>query len=143
MLITRRLSSRSIGEWTVMLKAAAILVATNVALRLCNFQAIRRLLIRCARRVRPIGKPVDAEKIVRAVERISRPLRARSTCLSIALTAEALLTHYGHDSVLCLGAKRASGQFTAHAWVEQNDAVLIGGPREVTLEYARFPSIPV
>jgi hypothetical protein len=143
MRIMPRLRSRSIGEWTVIVEAAAILIATNAALRLCNFQVLRRVLIRCARRVPPFGRPVEAEQIVDAVERISRRLRAISTCLSIALTAEAILTHYGYDSVLCLGAKRESGQFSAHAWVERNNAVLIGGPREVTLEYARFPMIPV
>jgi hypothetical protein len=131
------------SEWTVMLKAAAILVAANTALHLCKFRPLRRVLIFWARRIRPGGQPVSAEKVVHTVERLNRRLTAGSTCLSIALTAEVLLTHYGHESVLCLGAKHESGQFIAHAWLERNNTVLIGGPREVTQEYARFPTIPI
>jgi hypothetical protein len=99
--------------------------------------------MRSAARLQPFGSPIDAEKIVQSIERVSRWLQVGSTCLSIALTAEALLKHYGHESLLCLGAKRENGQFTAHAWIERDSTVVIGGPREITLQYTRFPSIPV
>jgi hypothetical protein len=127
----------------VLVEAAVLLVATSGALPLWNFRSIRRVLMRSAARLQPFGSPIDAEKIVQSIERVSRRLRVGSTCLSIALTAEALLKHYGYESLLCLGAKRENGQFTAHAWIERDSAVVIGGPREITLQYTRFPSIPV
>jgi hypothetical protein len=142
MQLVRRLRSRNASEWLLILESAAMLVGTTTALRFCRFQPVRRLLMWYARITRPFVEHVAVEKIVHEIEAIKGRLRLEPTCLTIALTAEALLAQYGHDCVLCLGAKRNAGAFQAHAWIERNDSVVIGGPRELTREYTRFPRIP-
>jgi len=120
-----------------------LLVAANRALRVCRFTSIRKALHYWARSLKPLSFPMKAEQIIRAVERSKERLGPAYTCLAVALTTEALLTQHGYESVLCVGAKRAEGTFEAHAWIERDGAVVVGGPKEVTLQYTRFPRIPL
>jgi hypothetical protein len=55
-----------------------------------------------------------------------------------ALPAHALLSRHGHPAQLCLGVRRGDGQaFEAHAWVEDDERILIGdGPVE---RFSRLP----
>ncbi len=120
-----------------------MMAVTSAALRFCHFQVVRRMLIGYARMMSKIARPVEPETIVREVERSLGGFRTQGTCLAAALTAEALFTQHGYDSVFCIGARRNSGRFEAHAWIERDDRVVVGGPKELTLEYTRFPGIPV
>jgi hypothetical protein len=52
-----------------------------------------------------------------------------------ALVAEAMLTHYGHPVELRIGVSRNSGTFAAHAWVERDGEIVIGGPESVVRQY--------
>ena len=119
-----------------------MLVCARGALRYCRFQTVRRALWASAGIARYFLPGVDAGTIIEQVERSRRGLD-RQTCLSVALTAEALLRQHGYDAELCLGAKREGGRFRAHAWIERGGAVVVGGPLELTAEYCRFPRIPV
>jgi hypothetical protein len=50
------------------------------------------------------------------------------TCLTQALAAQVLLARSGDQSDLRIGVTRDSnGKFLAHAWLERQGAVLIGG----------------
>lgn len=49
----------------------------------------------------------------------------KSTCLVQAITAQILMTHYNHDSILRIGVKK-SKDFEAHAWVEINSKIVFG-----------------
>ena len=51
-----------------------------------------------------------------------------ATCLVRALAAETLLRKYGHDACLRIGVSKNSSQvLLAHAWVESEGQVVIGG----------------
>jgi hypothetical protein len=63
-----------------------------------------------------------------------------TTCLVRALAAQALLARRGHASQLRLGVARGSGRaFEAHAWLEQDGRVLVGGPLDG--RYVPFPAL--
>jgi hypothetical protein len=50
------------------------------------------------------------------------------TCLNQALAAQMLLAQRGYPALLHIGvAKGKEGQFQAHAWVESEGKVVIGG----------------
>ena len=52
----------------------------------------------------------------------------RATCLTQALTMQVLLERAGYDARLRIGVARGDeGQFQAHAWVESQDGIVIGG----------------
>ncbi len=49
-------------------------------------------------------------------------------CLARALTTQLLLNRYGYPHELCIGvAKDASQKIEAHAWIEYQGRVVIGG----------------
>ncbi len=79
----------------------------------------------------PNGRPVPPpDRVVWAVGVADRMV-PRTTCLVRALAAQALLARRGHASQLRLGVTRGSGRaFEAHAWLERDGCVLIGGPVE-------------
>ena len=51
-----------------------------------------------------------------------------ATCLIQAIAAQNVLAEHGHASILKIGVSAdATGEFAAHAWLEQDGRVLIGG----------------
>lgn len=53
----------------------------------------------------------------------------RATCLVRGLATQVLLAHEGIHSDLCIGvAKDDPSSFEAHAWVETDGTVVMGGP---------------
>jgi hypothetical protein len=67
----------------------------------------------------------SVERIVWAIEKAAR-LTPATTCLSVALASQFLLSSNGHASELHVGVSRTAGKFAAHAWVEHEGRVLIG-----------------
>ena len=59
-----------------------------------------------------------------------RRIPGGSNCLVQALAAAVLLGRHGYSSRLRLGVARApDGRLEAHAWVERDGKLLLGGPR--------------
>jgi len=51
-----------------------------------------------------------------------------ATCLTQAMAARMLLSIYGHKADLRIGVLREDDDLKAHAWLEKDGRVLIGGP---------------
>ncbi|HTE44955.1 MAG TPA: lasso peptide biosynthesis B2 protein [Gemmatimonadaceae bacterium] len=84
------------------------------------------------------GLRVDPSQIAWQVG-LANALIPRSTCLVRALVAEQLLAEAGYASVLRLGvATTTDGAFMAHAWLECDGRVLIGGD---TSPFTAFESV--
>jgi hypothetical protein len=78
-------------------------------------------------RRRPASRRGDLARIARHV-RLGSRLVPRCTCLVQALVAEQLLAESGHASVVRFGMADAADQrSSAHAWVECEGRVLVGG----------------
>lgn len=125
----RRLLCLSAVERRLFFEAMLLLGTTRLGLWLLPFQTLRRLLERFAEMpVRSQGtEPVSKYKLVRAVERAGHYMPA-STCLTLALTAQLLLVRQGYPAVLRIGVVKGDrGRIDAHAWVESEDEVVIGG----------------
>lgn len=67
----------------------------------------------------------------------------QASCLTQAMTAQILLRRYGHPATLRIGVTRGGkGDFQAHAWVESNGAVVIGGTEaELVKKYVMLPAL--
>ena len=113
---------------------------TQLSLRFCSFQQVRRVLL-AAGRVGRRNRPVKSETLLWAMQAAKRRCPLRTTCLGEALVAEALFRQHGYQPTLCIGAARRDGRFEAHAWLEHDNAVVIGGPVEIVQQYSRFPEI--
>src|SRR6266540_2459767 len=93
----RRLAGLSARERLLLLQATILMATVRVGLKALPFAA--------GRQVSFIG-----------------------TCLTQALVAHVMLSRRGHPSNLRIGVKRdVHGTFTAHAWLERDGHVLIGG----------------
>lgn len=71
--------------------------------------------------------PPEAHAVGHAVEAARRAV-PHATCLVLALAAQVLLVRLGRPAELHLGGTRsAGGEFEAHAWVESEGEVVVGG----------------
>ena len=67
-------------------------------------------------------------KIGRAVTRASRIVPGARTCLVQAIAVQVMLAQKGYPANLCLGAKKdGKSDLKAHAWIESNGSVVVGG----------------
>jgi Transglutaminase-like superfamily len=115
---------------SLLIRAALLLWATRLGLWLLPFQTLRRLLARLApgpTRV-PGTDGLSRERVVWAVETAARHMPLANTCLTQALAAQVLLARRGYPALLRIGVvKGDKDNLQAHAWVESEGEVVIGG----------------
>jgi hypothetical protein len=129
-------------------RAAVLLPAIAVSLRIRGFRATQAALQNFS--IAPkIEKSVDAGERVelasRMVNAAARHGWKRATCLERSLALWWLLRREGITSSVRIGARKASGKFEAHAWVEWGGAALNepgDGHRHYAAFDAEFPSQP-
>ena len=90
----------------------------------------------CGRRL--TRRKVSPAILVWALERAKRSKSSPGNCLTEALTAEVLFKQFGYEPVLCIGAAKHNGKFAAHAWLEHDQVVIVGGPEAHIREFSRF-----
>lgn len=92
-----------------------------------RLQVVKRVLAHFAKTPRT-GRPPTAnpERIAWAVQAASRYV-PDAACLVQALAAQVLLARNGYQSDLRIGVALEQGVLQAHAWVESQGKVLIGG----------------
>jgi hypothetical protein len=126
----RRFLRISAAERRLLIRAAVLLQVISVGMRLLPFRTLRRLLA-LAQKARAGSRRVDGipvERIAGAVEAAGRYMPGEKTCLTQALAAQTLLVRQGYPALLHIGAaKGEEGQLRAHAWVESEGRVVIGG----------------
>lgn len=81
-----------------------------------------------------------AERIAWAVARTSR-LVPGASCLTQALTTQWLLGAYGYSSTVRIGVSRNAAHMEAHAWVEHDGRVIIGGTTDSLAHFAVLPAL--
>jgi hypothetical protein len=126
------------------MRTAVLLWIVRLALWCVPFAKIRALLNarRISRRNKHVrsGRPHhrdDLPRVARHVRLASRVV-PRSSCLVRAFVAEQLLAEAGYESVLRIGAARTpDDRFTAHAWVECEGHVVVGGDVSGFAEFRR------
>ena len=128
----RNFFRRSIAEQTLLAEATVLLLISRIGLRTMPFVRLRTFLSLFARIRTRRGQRVRADnridRIVWAVETAGQQFPAIGTCLTEALTAHVLLARSGFRSDLRIGVSRdPNGKFLAHAWLENDGIVLIGG----------------
>jgi hypothetical protein len=110
-------------------EAFAAALAVRIGLSLLPFSTLRRVIDAATRAPRAgvrRGRPPVA-RVVWAVEVAGRRLPG-TTCLARALTAHVLLTRRGYATRIHIGVARDEpGRLEAHAWVEGEGQVLVGG----------------
>jgi hypothetical protein len=84
----------------------------------------------------------DLKRAVWAIESVGKYILGDSPCLTQALATQHLLTRLNKQSELCIGvAKDDGGKLVAHAWVESDGMIIIGGSEDSIKHYTKLPSL--
>ena len=107
----------------------AVVIFVRVALYLTKFTQIRRWLVRPAAGSR--DNAARAHLVARAVSQAARYV-PNATCMTQALTGQAVLSWLGVPTELVLGAACAANKETSeatdfHAWLIWEETVILGG----------------
>jgi len=117
----------SSGERRLLMKTWVLLGVIRLGLELFPFSTFRKLLDRLRPKLDSFKKEFSEEQLVWSVTVVSRYI-PKVTCLAQALTAQLLLQQAGHQACLHIGVEEAGkGSLKAHAWVESQGRILIGG----------------
>ena len=125
-----------------MIRAFVWLAAIRIGLWTLPFPTLRRILRRLARgRERgEASEQVPASRVAWAVRAASRCV-PQANCLPQALTLQVMLTRMGETAHLQIGAARSEdGQFEAHAWVECQGSIVLGGS-DACSRYTKLPNL--
>lgn len=111
-------------------KALILIGLIRVGLWMIPFRRFNPLIqgvITRTRRQEP-SNIISVSDVIWAIETASYYFPGKPKCLARALTTQVLLNHYGHTCELRIGvAKTETEGFVAHAWIERDGQVLIGG----------------
>lgn len=133
----RKLVALPPADRRLLLEAAVLLPLVRLGLRTLPFGRLWRVTNRLAR-TPSAGRALPAERIAWAVSAAGRRMPGGRHCLAQAVTAYILLGRSGHTARVRLGLSRDGPRgFEAHAWVERESTVLLGGP-----DVSRFAPMP-
>lgn len=131
--MTRRLFHKmkklSWADWGALLKGGVLVVLVRAALVFVRFRTLSRFLDRSAERLsrRDTKKATFPERDVWAVRVVAGRLLPRRPCLTQALAVYFLLRRRGYAPQLQIGVTKEEETLRAHAWVESDGEIVIGG----------------
>ena len=108
----------------LVLEAALWLGLSRLALLILPFGRIAPWLQRAPDSGARAGATVLAVR--QAVAVAARNVPWNAVCLPQAMAAKAMLARRGQGSALHLGAGKAGGELTAHAWLEAGGEIVVG-----------------
>lgn len=126
-----------------LIKVASLVALIRAGLWLFSFNTVRGWVEKLGRPILPVEEaaaPRVINRIVTAVK-ITSTYIPQATCLTQALATQVLVSRRGLPTILRIGvAKSTAGVFEAHAWVEYQDQIIIGGEDSPT-RFTAFPSL--
>lgn len=128
------------GERFYLVKVFCLVALMRLGLWVLPFRMVVWLLGKTSpTALKPRSDRVTVARIAWAVQVTSRII-PKATCLTQALAAQFLLVRQGHPADLRIGvAKNSAGQLEAHAWVESDGQIVIGGV-ESPRRFTAFPT---
>lgn len=125
--LLRKLFRSSAAEWSALCRALPLVLVFRLALWTLPFRRIQQWAKRLAESGRPARRVPPAAAVALGVARASR-LVPRATRLTQALATQVLLSRAGYSSTVQIGVATDGTQgFEAHAWVECDGEIVIGG----------------
>lgn len=128
MWLLRRFLRLSPTDRRLLIQATILLTTTRFALVCLRFRIVSQLLDSRKRLSIENGShAISVEQISWAIQTVSRRILTNKSCLVQALVANWFLRRNGHDSELRIGVAKESDKLAAHAWVECQGKVVVGG----------------
>ncbi len=111
----------------LLIEATIALLLARFAVRVMPAEKIVSWASRSPRRPDRFTPTTLIQAICRTVDEVGERPWMRAVCLPKAIAAQAMLRRRGVGGHLCLGAGRKEGELAAHAWLELEQDVIIGG----------------
>ncbi len=132
MALLRKFIDRSWADKMLLLRSLGLVLAVRAGLWVLPYRTVRRLVEAKETAVPPMttqeGAPYQ-RRVVASVESVGRRLLGDKPCLVQALVAQRLLQQGGYETSLHLGVAKDGRELLAHAWLERDGYVVIGGGR--------------
>lgn len=135
----RRAAALPPETWQTAVRVVPTVLAARVALQVLPYRTTVRLF---APTTRPRRSPSSArvKGTLRVASWTGKTFLADRPCLSQALAARWLLARDGYATDLKLGARHSADGIMAHAWLEHDGHVVIGGSDSPST-YTAFKSV--
>jgi transglutaminase superfamily protein len=126
----RKAFELSTSDWLLIVSATMWFAVVELGLRIVRLRTLLAILQHRRRSDRESDNQsfATAERSRYCVELASRLCPLPPTCLKKALVLFALLTRRGFDLQLLIGVAKTEGELEAHAWLEHQGRVIMGGP---------------
>ena len=111
--------------WGPLVRVLGTTAAVRLALAALPFRVVDRLFRPATGRSRRPGD--DPFRVLRVAAWTGRTFLGDRPCLTQALSARWLLSRRGYETRLVIGGKKTDGVFHAHAWLEMDGRVVLGG----------------
>ena len=127
----------------LVIQMTMLLLLLRVGLKIFKLSTIRRWFNWIASRFpSPTGSENYQESVIWAATVIGRRVLGEGPCLAQALAVQILLSRKQLHTELCIGvAKDGSGNLVAHAWVEKDGQIVIGGSEQELKRYTPLPDL--
>jgi hypothetical protein len=140
----RKLRVVSREEWWLLCLSMTLVVTTRAALWVLPSRSILRVLGRLVEMPErtPRGSRPGVSQIAWAIDAASRRV-PQATCLTQAIAGQLMFRRYGYASRLCVGVQwvpAGAAGFRAHAWIERDGRIVIGGSASRSFTPLEFPT---
>lgn len=138
-LLARKASALPKETWLTLACVLPTIAAVRVALWVLPYRTVSRLFAPTDRPGR-LTSVAEASARLRVTAWVGRTLLGDKPCLTQAIAARWLLARIGYATKLVIGASRTEGKLVAHAWLEHEGRVVLGGSDSLQL-YAPLSSM--
>jgi hypothetical protein len=127
----RRAAALPLASWRALGRVVPTVVAVRLALWALPYRTVLRVF-EPPTRPGPTRSAAYALATLQVADWVGRTTLGDRPCLTQAIAARWLLGRAGFPAELKLGARRDAGQFLAHAWLEIDGRVVLGGAASPT-----------
>ena len=118
------------GEWRLLVRVAVLIACIRLGLHLLSFKRTSAIVKRTStpRMNKEELSFEERRRLIWAVRSLSKRMLNTKPCLTQSLALLWLLRRRGDDVHVQIGVRKNDvGEFAAHAWLEKEGRVLIGG----------------
>lgn len=134
----------SFTKQRLLIESMFFLIVGRIGLRILPFKTLNRFLQKFERKAKGMehGNDTYQADILWAINRTGENLFGDNACLPLALAGQLQLNLHGFPAHTRLGVQKTiNGEIKAHAWVECNGKVVIGGPEQEIEQYTILSEI--
>lgn len=125
-----KFAARAWPDKVLLVRSLALVCIVRIGLWGLSYKTVQRL-VDTPLAEQPHASPQATwayqQRVVAAVEAVGRRLLGSKPCLTQALVARRMLRQKGIDAILRIGVTKDGHELLAHAWLEREGRVVIGG----------------